>query len=81
MPRIASLARKWILERLELQARFGKSNATPILEQQFTIAGDQVRHRSAVPDVSMHPQTAGHRVDHAIAPPRELTPRRGRHVS
>lgn len=67
MPRIASLARTWILERLVLEPFGGESDLASILQQQIPVGRDQVRHGSAVPDVPVQPQPTGHGVNHPLA--------------
>lgn len=73
MPRFASFTSAWIPERLSLQTLVRQPDAPAIGEQAIAIGGYQVSHGPAKPDVPMEPQTAVHRVNHAVATPGELT--------
>jgi hypothetical protein len=72
VPRFATLARAWILERFVLQASKGKTHRASIFDQALAIGGDQVRHGATLPDMAMEPQAAIHRVDHPLSATREL---------
>jgi hypothetical protein len=72
MPGFAALTSAWIPERLSLQTLVRQPDAAPIRKQSSAIGGHQVSHRPAKPDVTMEPQTAFHRVNHAVATPGEF---------
>lgn len=74
MPRITAATGARIFERLELEPRLGKTDATTIREQALAIRRDEMGHLRAAPHMAMQPEPAGHRVAHAFAPDRELAP-------
>jgi hypothetical protein len=78
VPCVATQAGTRILERLELQARGWNADCSTILEQPFSIGGNQVGHRTTLPDMSMEPESAVHGVDHSLAPRAELFEERRR---
>lgn len=73
MPCVTALARSRILERLELQVVGREAGVRCVGEQLVLVCGHQMRHRAPLPDVTVQPQSTVHRVDHPIAPARELT--------
>ncbi len=73
MPRITSNTTARVLERLVLEAGNWKAYGAAIFDQTLAIGGHEVGHCSALPDVAMEPQAAVHRVNHPLAPKRELT--------
>ena len=72
MPRIASNTIARVLERLVLEAGDRKTHGATIFDQTLAVGGHEVGHGLAPPDVAMEPQTASHRVNHPLAPEREL---------
>jgi hypothetical protein len=73
MPRVASHAATWILERFVLQAGTWKTHRASIGDQALAIGGDEVRHWVTLPEMAMEPQAAIHRVNHPLTSQRELT--------
>jgi hypothetical protein len=72
MPRVASSAGAWVLERFVLKSREWETNGSTVLDQTLATGGNEVSHRTAFPDVTVKPQTAVHRVDHTFTSKREL---------
>jgi hypothetical protein len=73
MPRITSSSSARVLERLVLEAGDWKTHRAAIFDETLAVGRNEVGHCTASPDVAMEPQTATHRVDHPLAPERELT--------
>ena len=67
MPRLSPTARARILERLVLKALGGEPGLSSVLEQQFAIGGDEVRHFASLPHVPMKPEATIHRVNHPLS--------------
>ena len=67
MPGIATEARSWILEGLELEAVFRESQQFPEFQQARTIRRHDMRHSASVPYVPVQPDSAVERVDHPVA--------------
>jgi CTP:molybdopterin cytidylyltransferase MocA len=74
MPSILPLARARISQRLELQPRLRQPNGSSVGDQSLAIDRNQVRHRAAVPHVTVQPESAVHRVGHSIPAKHELFP-------
>jgi hypothetical protein len=68
VPGIAPKPRARVLERLELQSGRRDPYRFAIAQQTLSVGRYQVRHRSALPDVSMQPEAAVHGVDHPFSP-------------
>src|SRR5690242_16250514 len=75
VPRVPADAGARIFQRLELEPAFRQPHVMSIPEQSLTIRGDQMRHRSSLPDVAVQPEPAVHRVDHSVSTAREFTVR------
>ena len=72
VPSVASLTRARIAQRFELQATRRNAQGHAVRQQPLAIGTHQMHHGSAEPDVPMQPDTAVHRVDHAVAALDEL---------
>ena len=72
MPCVASKARPWILEGLELQSLCRQANRAPICEESLSIGRHQVCHGVALPSVTVQPEAAVHGEDHPISSMVEL---------
>jgi len=73
MPCVSSGAGPWILQRLELKSIGGQPYLAPIFQEPLAISGDEVRHRSSLPAMSVEPQATVHREDHPITATFELS--------
>jgi hypothetical protein len=73
MPRVTSSTSSWVLEQLVLEMGDWQANGAAVIDQTLTVGGDEVSHRTALPDVTVEPQAAFHRVDHSFTSKRELT--------
>ena len=73
MPGIASNTRAWILESLVLKPCARETHSAAIFDQERAIRGNEVGHRPSLPNVSMEPQAAFHRMDHPFTSKCELT--------
>ena len=76
MPRVPPQAVSRIAKWLELQAFGVQAYGETKGYEALAIAGDEVRHGASHPLMTMQPETAGHRVRHAVATLFEFSPRR-----
>ncbi len=74
MPCVATDAIARILQWMELEPRRRQPDALPPSDEPLAIDRDEVRHAPTEPDMSMQPEAAAHRVDHAGATLPELLP-------
>jgi hypothetical protein len=72
VPSLTTLAGSWILERFVLESRSRNSDLFAIRQQERAVRRDQMRHRPALPDMTVHPQPAIHGVDHPCSARLEL---------
>jgi hypothetical protein len=78
VPRVTAFACAGILEWLELQAMLWQADCASVCQKQFAINRNKMGHRPTQPYVPMKPESAVHRMRHAFAPARELSPLRRR---
>jgi hypothetical protein len=76
MPSVTTKACARILERLELQTFSRDANRRSKGKEARLVGGDEMRHRAALPQMAVKPQTAIHCANHPIAPTFELPIRR-----
>lgn len=74
MPCVTPNAVAGILERMVLQVRVGETHAASPHEQPLAVGGNEVGEATTEPQVPVEPESAAHRVDHALAPITELLP-------
>ena len=72
VPGISALRRSRIFERLVLQTLRREAYALTVCEETITIGGHQMCHDPAAPDMAVEPQSAVHRVNHAVPAAREF---------
>lgn len=73
MPGVSAFAGSRILERFELQARFGQPDLSTIGEQPLAIRRYEMCHEVTFPAVAVQPEPTVHGVDHSVAPTIELS--------
>src|SRR6476620_3158945 len=76
MPRVAAFARARVLQWLELETVEWDADRCAVLEEQFLVRRDEVGKASALPQVTVQPQTTVHGVDHSVTPIAELAENR-----
>lgn len=74
MPGIAAHAIARIPERVVLQPLLGEPDARAPGEEPRPVRRDEMREPATEPEMPVQPESAAHRVDHAIATTRELAP-------
>ena len=74
MPGVPALAVVRVLERLELEPDRIQSCQAPVCDEKVAPDRHEVGHRMAHPGMAMEPETAGHRMRHAVTAPFELAP-------
>ena len=72
VPGISALRRSRVLERFVLQTLRREAYVLTVREEALPIGGHQMRHHAATPDMTVKPQSAFHRVDHALASVQEF---------
>jgi hypothetical protein len=75
VPGVSAFAGPRILERFELQTRFGEPYLSTIGEQPLAIRRDEMRHEAVFPAVAVQPQPTVHCVDHSVTAMIELSVR------
>ena len=76
MPSIPAFAGSRILQRLELKTMGRDAHFGAVVEQPLFVGRDEMRHAPAFPHVAVQPETAIHRVNHAVAAPFKFSKRR-----
>lgn len=74
MPRRPANAVSRILERMVLEVLLIEPDAGAPSNEPFPVGRDEVRQSTAEPEVTVQPEAAAHRVDHALAAITELHP-------
>lgn len=74
MPRVTPDVIARILERMILQPVRRNTDARTPGEQPVAIGRDEVREPPPLPEMSMKPEAATHRMDHALSSVAELEP-------
>src|SRR3954469_23271279 len=72
MPSIAADPRSWIAQRLVLELLRRKADRRSVAKQPLAVHRYEMRHWAAEPHVAVKPHATFHRVDHTLAPGREL---------
>ena len=80
MPCVAAFAGAWVLEGFVLESPLGEPNVGSVGEELLLVRRDEMRHRAPLPEMTVQPQATVHRVQHSLAPVRELAPGRIRAI-